>query len=242
MRSFVKVFLSGLISAFLAFSATAPANADDAPDQQVINSLNWYSCLSSTNRIGQSFAPTSSGDLTKITINPFADGNPGDLIVSIYASSSDVPTGEPLATKHLGQNSIPDRNTELGGNPRPVTQVVFDAPISVQSGQRYYIVLSAPNAVYDMINEVSNSYCLMREQDVLTSEKSIGGSVSSWDAPADWDLDFATYITYAEEGNTLTSDSLSNTGGTQMSLIVSGIAVTLLGAFVILMVRKLRLK
>ena len=240
MKRFSKIALVSSLALGVSLAPAAIAFADDVPDQQVVNSLNWYSCLDSQNRVAQSFTPTRSGQLTQISLNPFSDHNPGPLIVDIFGSSNGTPSGSSLGTTSVAQNLIPDRNTELGGNPRPVTLITLSAPVTVTAGQRYFIVLSSPTAVVDMVNEIYNSYCLMKEQDVLSTEQSISGGTSSWGNLSDGDIDFATYITYSSDDPLASQSGLSNTGGNEEYL--AGLSMALLGSgiWILRMVRRIR--
>lgn len=242
MSRFSKI---AAISSLVLCAALSPASlafADETPDQQVSNSLDWYSCVSSTQRAAQSFTPTRSGQLTKISLNAFSDHNPGPLIVDIYASQNAMPSGSSLGTTSVAQNLIPDRNTELGGNPRPATVITLSVPVNVSAGLRYFIVASSPTAVVDNVNEINNSYCLMTEQNVLSSEQSLGGGASSWGSLSDNDIDFATYITYSSDDSLTSQSNLSNTGGSEEYLAALAFGFISSGFWLWRIARRLRIR
>jgi hypothetical protein len=234
-----KITLTSTLAFVAALTSTSFALADVVPDQEIVNSRDWYSCVSSDSRVAQSFTPTRSGTLTAISLNPFSDNNPGPLVIDIYASANNLPSGASLGTTSIPQSQIPDRNTELGGNPRPVTLITLASPVQVTAGQRYFIAASSPTAIRDFDNDISHSFCLMQEADVNSAEQSIHGDASSWGNLSDNDIDFATYITYSEGENETTAMGLSNTGTDALELLPWAVAFLVAGSGTLLFIRRL---
>lgn len=238
MRIFSKALAVVSIATSLGIGAVVSASADEVPDQQVVNSLDWYSCFDSQNNVAQSFTPTVTGDLTKFSFNIFYDHNPGSLTVKIFGSTANAPSGNALFAETIVQASLPDRNTALAGSPAQITEVTLASPLHVIGGHRYFIAVYAPSAVYDMMTETNNTYCWLREQDALATDQSVGGSGNTWNGLQDWDMDFATYITASAEQST-ESDSLANTGSDWQTPFWVGLMMLGVGSLVMAGSRRL---
>lgn len=101
---------------------------------------NWYTGLSSTQSMGQSFTAGLSGPLSRISVGLTRSGTVTQVTADIYASDgSGNATGSVLATKTITGNVVP---TTSGGS---LTDFDFATPYSVTAGTKYVIVLTTPD-------------------------------------------------------------------------------------------------
>lgn len=132
--------------------------------------------------IAQSFSPTMSGDLTSVSVVISDVDQAGTLTVAIEgADSNKLPNGSRLASQSVANSLIPD-------TPGVVT-VNFSAPPTVQSGNRYTLVLQTADGDFEW-------YRAMRYYpDEIESADTGGGWVQGPSTNA-----FGVYIT-AEQAN-----------------------------------------
>jgi hypothetical protein len=117
---------------------TAHASTLDI-DYLTPNVNNYYTGLQSSEKIGQSFSPTVSGQLTSVGF--VLQGNDcrgcSSLTITVEgADSNKLPDGTRLAAESINHYDVP-------GIPGRVTTVNFTTPTSVEAGNRYTLVLEA---------------------------------------------------------------------------------------------------
>lgn len=133
-----------------AWASTPPANAGATLDQQT----DFEPLYSNSVAVGvgqqyaQIFTAGLSGSLTKVALGIAKPNNnanvPAYLIVSIYQSSSDVPTGSALASTTITDFvHVPTDSQMLAS--RRTFDVDFTSPTSVTEGSTYAIVAEAAN-------------------------------------------------------------------------------------------------
>jgi hypothetical protein len=133
-----------------AWASTPAANADATLDQQT----DFEPLYSNSVAVGagqdyaQVFTAGLSGSLTKVALGIAKPNNnanvPAYLTISIYQSSSDVPTGSALASTTITDFvHVPTDSQMLAG--RRTFDVVFTSPTSVTEGSTYAIVAGAYN-------------------------------------------------------------------------------------------------
>lgn len=200
VTSFVALSLATLFFA-------SHAQAVGSVDQQVNYTLGWYSCFDNTYNKGQTFTPSTSGNLDRISAVLAKDGSPGTITMYVYASSGGYPTGTVL-----GSASMPDSSFSSRGSGTPTsTNFDFSSPIAVTAGTQYIFYFDAPSAITSMgfPMSINNNYCWYNEQNVLTSETSATKSSGSWGSLSNDDFDFATYISLAASPSASVSSSSS---------------------------------
>lgn len=214
VTSFVALSLATL---FFASNAQAVGSVD----QQVNYTLGWYSCFGNTSNKGQTFTPSTSGNLDRISAVLAKDGSPGTITMYVYASSGGYPTGSVL-----GSASVPDSSFSSRGSGTPTsTNFDFSSPIAVTAGTQYIFYFDAPSAISSMGFPMTiNDYCWYNEQNVLTSETSATKSSGSWGSLSNNDFDFATYISLAASASA--SASSSSSASASASAIPSGSATS----------------
>jgi len=114
-------------------------------------SLSTYDSATDTRWESQSFTPDTTHTLKKVELYGYRDGNPGDVTVEIYASTTDdKPTGSALASTTFDGDSLgtsDDKNW---------ISIVFSTGYMVQAGTKYCIVAKALNG--DSDNKVYLGY------------------------------------------------------------------------------------
>jgi hypothetical protein len=147
---------------------------------------------------GQTFQPTTSGQLTRVDLYLYCQictGTTPDILVSIRATSGGLPTGADLATA-----TIPGFSSSTSS----FYSANFAAPPTLTAGTQYAVVfrvVSNPSAgLYSYYPSSTNVYA--NGERVTSSD---GGS--TWAASATRDLGFKTYMNtgYATSGNLVSS-------------------------------------
>jgi len=103
------------------------------------NVNNYYTGLPSSEKIGQSFIPNISGQLTSVGFVVQRNDCRGCSSLTIAVEGADankLPNGTRLATESITHYALP-------GIPGQVTTVNFTTPTSVEAGNRYTLVLEA---------------------------------------------------------------------------------------------------
>mgnify|MGYP000400858209 CR=1 FL=1 len=97
---------------------------------------------------GQTFTPSISGELTKVTLSLAKVGTPSDnLIVEIRSVSEGTPTSTVLSSVEIAASSIPDY-------PEQDVDIVFSTPANLTAGTKYAIVFYQK----DLNGDLSNGY------------------------------------------------------------------------------------
>ena len=133
-----------------AWASTPPANAGATLDQQT----DFEPLYSNSVAVGvgqqyaQIFTAGLSGSLTKVALGIAKPNNnanvPAYLTVSIYRSSSDVPTGSALASTTITDFVHVPTDSQMFAS-RRTFDVDFTSPTSVTEGSTYAIVAEAAN-------------------------------------------------------------------------------------------------
>jgi len=157
-------------------------------DLTVTDSSTSGNAMTSTTWWGQSFVPTISGPLTKISVQLFCSGCTGTtspIVINVHATSGGLPTGAALATA-----TIPAFSSGSG----ILYSATFASPTTVTAGTTYAFTVHAQNTIsagtYAVTRTATNLYG--SGQSLLSSN-----SGSSWAAPtgASKDLEFQTFVT-----------------------------------------------
>jgi hypothetical protein len=163
---------------------TVPANAVPVIDQQSSGSVNRVTSSTSTNQIGQSFTAGRTGALTRLDLSSVFTGGSNiiSLTVRIYATSSGLPIGSPIASEVIPQADVP-----VNGTGAQMT-VTFTSPANVIAGQQYAFAL-VPQASLLQIELVDPA--------TYAGGQTLDNGPSSWatvSGAANPDLVFATYV------------------------------------------------
>jgi uncharacterized repeat protein (TIGR01451 family) len=106
-------------------------------DQQNTQASNYGTPFDTTNWVGQTFTPGTSGALTRVDLSLFlicssCAGAP-NVIVSIRATSNGLPAGADLATAQVPSNTLSGGST--------FAAAIFISPANVSSGTKYAILV-----------------------------------------------------------------------------------------------------
>lgn len=213
MKKNIAVASIALFSAATLLFATS-AFAVGNVDQQVNYTLGWYSCFGNTSNKGQTFTPTTSGTLDRISAVLAKDGSPGTITLNVYEASGGYPTGALLGAVSVADSSFISRGS---GTPTS-TNFDFSSPIAVTAGTQYIFYFDAPSAISSMGFPMTiNNYCWYNEQNVLSSETSATKFSGSWGSLSNNDFDFATYISPAASPSQSASATANSAGASSSS-------------------------
>ena len=162
-------------------------------DQQNGNLSTTGVAVSATTWGGQTFTPAISGSLIKADINLFCSnctGTTPDLILSVRATASGLPTGADLATATItGFNS--NAGIDYTG--------VFSTPLNITAGTQYALIIRAS------ANPSTGTYALTR----TAASTYVGGArISSTNSGTSWtaqttDAGFKTYMLNQASGGAI---------------------------------------
>jgi len=99
----------------------------------------------------QTFTTSSSYTIESVDLYLYRDGDPGTVTVSIYATSSSLPTGSALASMTMTGTDLPE-----GSEAADWYNFVFDTPYALSDATEYAIVVSCTGA--DSSNDVNVRY------------------------------------------------------------------------------------
>lgn len=115
---------------------------ESVDQEQLRHTDSYYIC---GNEVAQTFVPSVSGILTKVSVNlikyngmtqDYQNIVPGDLQVEIQSTENDpaIPSGETLASMIINESSIPNSEHYW-------LFVSFDSPLFLEKGKSYAIVV-----------------------------------------------------------------------------------------------------
>ncbi len=153
--------------------------------QKITNDTNdSYSDAWGVNWSGQTFlTDATTNRVSKVSIEGIKSGTPsGNLDVSLYATSSGVPTGSALATKSILANTVSGGDTYY--------DFTFATEVTVSPSTMYAIVISVPSGVngneFDWRFSTTSTYA--NGQYIRSTN-----SGSSWTATSTRDFSFKVY-------------------------------------------------
>lgn len=121
----------------IAGDAIVTAGVAVTPDQESVtqNSDFQFGHNSSTRDASQSFIPTTSGTLTKISMNLRKVGTPSDLTFRLVTDNSGSPSKTVLGSGSIAASAITSVYNFIEGG--------FGTSVSVTAGQKYWIIVTA---------------------------------------------------------------------------------------------------
>ena len=134
----------------------------------------------SANKNAVTFTTTSSYNIDSVVLPLFREGSPGTLTVSIYATSSGLPSGSPLTSGTYNGNSLSDSYSS------PTIATISVTPYLLAASTQYAIVTTTNTGHPNYINWLMSS----------TSDYPDGVSyyyVSNWTVYSTYDYIFETY-------------------------------------------------
>jgi len=174
------ITIAGLTSVHAASASVLDINYLDAHPTAHVN-------VTAGTSIAQSFTPTMSGDLTSVSVVISDVNQAGTLTVAIEgADLNKLPNGSRLASRSVSNSLIP--------NTQGVVAVSFSAPITVQSGSRYTLVLQTADGDFEWYRAMDNY------PDEIESANTGGGWIQGPSINA-----FGVYVT-AEQTNSRTAE------------------------------------
>lgn len=224
-----NIFSNGSIngSGTITGDATIAMGANMAADQQwsVQDSGTNIGDTSADADVAQSFTPTTSASLTRVSLNLQKIGNPNDLTIKIVTNSGGKPTKTVLASGTISSSLIT--------NSYGFVDVTLNGTPALTAGQTYWIIVVAS------VN--ANNYFKWGSDSASGYSRGSAAYSSRWDAHTPvWtslvsDLDFAVYLSglatslsgVTVQGNAWAA-SLSNctVGGTASYQSISSCSIT----------------
>ena len=205
MKLLIRVAAAVAASLITVFSATA-AVAVGTLDQHAEPSFVNAAFAQQNSKLAQTFTPSVSGTLDQVMLRLAKNGSPGTLNIDIFETAGGMPTGSSLASA-----TFSDSTSGLSGSYTNF-DIVFTSPASLVAGMKYAIVLDAPSALTTMIMNpnynpmnpfmggpqysfVYNYYMWSYGADQAQNGNRLDNGSVSWNATANQDYYFATYMT-----------------------------------------------
>lgn len=172
-----------------AYASTPTASEDATLDQETSFATQGSVAVGSGQRYAQIFTAGLSGSLTKVALGIAKPNNntnvPAYLTIGIYQSSSEVPTGNALASTTIRDFArMPTESQMLAG--RRIFNVDFTSPTLVTAGSTYAIVAEAENNGRQFSWYVASAYD--------GGEAAYNDRGRGWMVDRGFDLVFSTYV------------------------------------------------
>lgn len=190
----------------------------------IYNSFSFFlQDISGNTQLAQTFIPSVTGNLNKVSIVARKTGTPsGDLVIEIRTTSGGSPTATVLATQNVTVGSVVDKG---------ITTFTFSSPPALTSGTKYAICVhnadglgGSPSATNYYSLLVSGSGEDYYGSGINLYYSSDGGS--SWNAQDVTDFAFATEMSVATAGPGLDQFSFVSSNGEFITSNTTEIAQT----------------